>query len=114
MAVADLGSTVVIAGCPVCQDRFLRHCGTFRPVLHHQVTDDYVLMQAMVAAGQGVAVLPGLALAAHQRDDLTTRPLDPPLHRETAVWLPANRTPPPAAHQLLTELTRLAPAVLTS
>jgi molybdate transport repressor ModE-like protein len=112
VAVRDLGSTTVIAGCPVCQERFLHHCGSFRPVLHHQVTDDYVLMQAMVAAGQALAILPTLALAAHQRNDITTRPLDPPLHREIAVWLPTNRTTPPAASQLRTELTRLAPTVL--
>ncbi|MGI5131186.1 LysR family transcriptional regulator [Pseudonocardia sp. CA-107938] len=114
VAVQDLGSTPVLAGCPVCQERFLRHCAreSFRPVLHHQVTDDYVLMQAMVAAGQGVAVLPDLALAAHRRDDITTLPLDPPLDREIAVSLPVGRAGSPAAGRLLDELTRLAPAVL--
>jgi molybdate transport repressor ModE-like protein len=114
VAVTDLDSTV-IAGCPACQERFLRHCAreSFQPTLHHQVTDDYVLMQAMVAAGQGTAVLPGLVLAAHMRDDLTTRPLTPPLHREIAVRLPSRRATPPAAQQLLSDLTRLAPTVLT-
>lgn len=115
VAVRDLGTTTVIAGCPVCQERFLRRCAqeSFRPVLHHQVTDDYVLMQAMVAAGQGVAVLPGLSLAAHRRHAITALPLDPPLHREVAVWLSAKRAVPPSARRLLSELTRLAPTVLT-
>lgn len=115
VAVRDLRNATVIAGCPVCQERFLRHCArkSFRPALHHQVTDDYVLMQAMVAAGQGAAILPNLALTAHRRDDITALPLDPPLHREVAVWLPAARATPPSARQLLSELTRLAPAVLT-
>lgn len=96
----------VIAGCPLCQDRFLRHCARqgIQPALHHQVTDDYVLMQAMVAAGQGIAVLPGLALAAHRRADIVTRELDPPLHREIAVWLADRHTPPEAA-QLLDALS---------
>ncbi|MFC0542437.1 LysR family transcriptional regulator [Kutzneria chonburiensis] len=95
----------VIAGCPLCQDRFLKHCAQqgIRPSLHHQVTDDYVLMQAMVAAGQGIAVLPGLALAAHRRDDIVTRELDPPLHRVIAVWL-ADRHIPAEAAQLLDAL----------
>jgi molybdate transport repressor ModE-like protein len=115
VAVTNLGSATFIAGCPVCQERFLRYCArqSFRPALHHQVTDDYVLMQAMVAAGQGTAILPSLALVAHQRHDITALPLDPPLHREIAVWLPAKRATPPSARQLLSELTRLAPTVLT-
>lgn len=114
VAVRDLGEATVIAGCPVCRERFLRHCAreSVRPALHHQVTDDYLLMQAMVAAGQGVAILPGLALAAHRRPDLVTLPLDPPLHREVAVWLPAPRSVPPSARQLLDALARLAPTVL--
>lgn len=115
VTVKDLGSATVIAGCPVCQERFIRHCArqVFRPALHHQVTDDYVLMQAMVAAGQGAAILPGLALAAHRRDEIIALPLDPPLHREVAVWLPSKRPTAPSAQQLLSALTQLAPAALT-
>jgi molybdate transport repressor ModE-like protein len=115
VAVRDLRDTAVIAGCPVCQARFLRHCAreSVHPELHHQVTDDHVLMQAMVAAGQGVAVLPGLALAAHRRPDVVALPLDPPLHREVAVRIPAQRPAPPAAHHLLDALTRLAPTTLS-
>ncbi|MBB5897016.1 LysR family transcriptional regulator [Kutzneria kofuensis] len=107
LAISDLRTATVIAGCPLCQERFVRHCAreSFRPVLHHQVTDDYVLMQAMVAAGQGIAILPGLTLSAHRRDDIVTMPLDPPLHREIAVWLPPERHTPPAARQLLDALS---------
>jgi molybdate transport repressor ModE-like protein len=103
----ELRTAPIIAGCPLCQARFLKHCArqSIRPVLHHQVTDDYVLMQAMVAAGQGIAVLPGLALAAHRRDDIVTRELDPPLHREIAVWVPPDRAIPPEARQLLDALS---------
>ncbi|SMC85523.1 LysR family transcriptional regulator [Kibdelosporangium aridum] len=114
IAVQDFGSTTVIAGCPVCQERFVRHCAreSFRPVLHHQVTDDYVLMQAMVAAGQGVAILPGLSLAAHRRPDIVVLPLAPPLYREVAVSLPAKRAIPASAQDLLNALTRLASTAL--
>ena len=110
VAVKDLDTATVIAGCPVCQERFIRHCAreSVRPTLHHQVTDDYVLMQAMVAAGQGAAILPELSLAAHRRRDITVLPLYPSLHREIAVWLPAKRPDPPSAQQLLDELTRWA------
>ncbi|HEY0495048.1 MAG TPA: LysR family transcriptional regulator [Kutzneria sp.] len=104
--LTELRDATVIAGCPLCQARFLGHCARhgIQPALHHQVTDDYVLMQAMVAAGQGIAVLPGLSLAAHRRDDIVVRELDPPLHREIAVWLP-NRATPPEARQLLDALS---------
>lgn len=105
IALDDLRAATIIAGCPLCQARFVNHCQSFRPTLHHQVTDDYVLMQAMVAAGQGIAVLPGLALAAHRRADIVTRELNPPLHREIAVWLPSDRATPPEARRLLDALS---------
>ncbi|WP_432544065.1 LysR family transcriptional regulator [Kineococcus sp. SYSU DK002] len=85
--LAALGGTDVLAGCPTCRARWERHCARsgVRTRLHHQVTDDYVLMQAMVAAGQGLAVLPELALTAHRRPGLAALPLDPPTGRDLAV-----------------------------
>lgn len=85
--IEALAHEVVIAGCPTCQARFVdaAHAVGIEPELHHQVTDDYVLMQAMVAAGQGVAVLPELALRAHHRDDVMARPLSPAMTRRTVL-----------------------------
>ncbi|NAZ75489.1 LysR family transcriptional regulator [Kineococcus sp. T13] len=85
--LAALEDATVLAGCPTCRARWERHCARsgVRTRLHHQVTDDHVLMQAMVAAGQGAAVLPGLALSAHRRPDVVALPLDPPLGRDLAV-----------------------------
>ncbi|GAB3965326.1 hypothetical protein GCM10027615_09970 [Plantactinospora veratri] len=34
------------------------------------LSDDMVVVQALVAAGTGVAILPGLALQAHRRPDI--------------------------------------------
>ncbi len=39
------------------------------------VADNFVSMQALVARGLGVAVIPGLALAAHRHTGVVTRPL---------------------------------------
>lgn len=53
-----------IAGCERCRAYLLSACD-FTPDIRFE-TDDYVAVQALVAAGIGVSVLPGLALRAHQ------------------------------------------------
>ena len=54
-----------IAGCERCQDVLIRLCRAagFTPEIA-VTTDDYVAAQALVAAGLGTAILPGLALRA--------------------------------------------------
>jgi DNA-binding transcriptional LysR family regulator len=56
-----------IAGCERCRADLLRRCDAagFVPDIAF-TTDDYVAVQRLVAAGVGVATLPGLALAAHR------------------------------------------------
>lgn len=60
-----------IAGCARCRAHLLRLCADagFEPRISF-TTDDYVAVQAMVAAGLGVAVLPRLALSAHRHPDV--------------------------------------------
>ncbi len=52
-------------------------------------SDDYFAIQGLVAAGMGVALVPGLALAS-TRDDVAVRPLRgrPPYRRIGAVFAP--------------------------
>ena len=60
-----------IGGCQRCQDELLavcRHEG-FTPRIA-LLSDDMVVVQSLVAAGIGVAILPGLALQAHRRPDV--------------------------------------------
>ncbi|WP_326599365.1 LysR family transcriptional regulator [Streptomyces sp. NBC_01803] len=56
-----------IAGCERCRTHLAALCerAGFAPRITFE-TDDYVAVQALVAAGLGVGVLPGLALAAHR------------------------------------------------
>ncbi|MQA11189.1 MAG: LysR family transcriptional regulator [Pseudonocardiaceae bacterium] len=56
-----------IAGCERCRAHLLSACGRagFTPIVEFE-TDDYVAVQALVAAGLGVSTLPGLALAANR------------------------------------------------
>ncbi|WP_284582014.1 LysR family transcriptional regulator [Streptomyces sp. 2P-4] len=55
-----------IAGCERCRTHLLSACAQrgFTPAIAFE-TDDYVAVQALVAAGLGVSTLPGLALRAH-------------------------------------------------
>jgi DNA-binding transcriptional LysR family regulator len=56
-----------IAGCDRCRSHLLDVCARegFAPRVTSS-TDDMVLMQALVAAGMGVTIIPGLALRAHR------------------------------------------------
>lgn len=56
-----------IAGCERCRAHLVAVCerAGFTPRITFE-TDDYVAVQALVADGLGVSVLPGLALAAHR------------------------------------------------
>src|SRR6478735_7926341 len=60
-SLAALRDATWIAGCERCR-------------IHH-TSDDMVVMQALVAAGLGVATLPGLALRSHRADGIVASEL---------------------------------------
>ncbi|MGH1553280.1 LysR substrate-binding domain-containing protein [Streptomyces sp. L7] len=61
-----------IAGCERCREHLVAACGRagFEPVVEFE-TDDYVAVQALVAAGLGVSLLPGLTLLANLRSGVS-------------------------------------------
>ena len=65
--IANHRDSAWIGGCERCQDELLTVCrrSGFAPRIAF-VSDDMVVMQALVAAGMGVTMLPGLALQAHR------------------------------------------------
>jgi DNA-binding transcriptional LysR family regulator len=65
-----------IAGCERCRSYLVRQCEAagFTPKIAF-TTDDYVAVQALVAAGLGVTTLPGLCLRAARHSGLATAPL---------------------------------------
>nr|AZF85916.1 LysR family transcriptional regulator [Catenulispora sp.] len=65
--IADHRDSPWIGGCERCQDELLTVCrrAGVTPRIT-SVSDDTVVMQALVAAGMGVTMLPGLALRAHR------------------------------------------------
>lgn len=74
--LADLAGARWIAGCERCRSSLVRRCAAagFTPSIAF-TTDDYVAVQALVAAGLGVTILPDLALRAHRSAGVRTVPL---------------------------------------
>ena len=70
-----------IAGCDRCRANLLRQCALagFTPKIAF-TTDDYVAVQALVAADLGVSTLPALCLRAARHPGIRTMPL-PGAHR---------------------------------
>jgi DNA-binding transcriptional LysR family regulator len=74
--LADLHDATWIAGCERCRSHLLSICSEegFEPRIGY-TSDDMVVMQALVAAGLGVATLPGLALRAHRAEGVVASEL---------------------------------------
>ncbi|MED7951815.1 MULTISPECIES: LysR substrate-binding domain-containing protein [unclassified Streptomyces] len=71
--LAELASEQWIAGCPQCRGHLVELCAGagFEPRIDF-ATDDYPAVVGLVAAGLGVAVLPGLALQSVRPDGVVT------------------------------------------
>src|SRR5918997_32094 len=90
--------------CP-CSMMVTRACSQagFEPRIAFE-SDDYLMLQGLVASGVGVALMPDLALAA-TRDDIVTKSLgaEAPVRQVFAATLPGAH-PPPAPAAMLTVL----------
>jgi DNA-binding transcriptional LysR family regulator len=71
--LARLSDQRWIAGCDRCREHLLRQCASagFTPRIAF-TTDDFVAAQALVTAGLGVTLLPGLALRAARNPGVRT------------------------------------------
>ena len=69
--LAALADADWIGGCVRCRSHLVACCEAsgFSPTLRH-TTDDYVVVQNLVARGLGVTVLPASALAAYRHPDV--------------------------------------------
>ena len=68
-------------------------------------------VQALVAGGLGVTLLPSLALAAVRRDDVAVRAVAGEPGRTVEVVLPLAERHPPAVIAMLASLTEAAAAL---
>src|SRR5512132_2202324 len=74
--LATLSGATWIAGCERCRSHLLSLCADegFEPRIGY-TSDDMVVIPALVAAGLGVATLPGLALRAHHNEGIVASEL---------------------------------------
>ena len=96
-----------IAGCDRCRANLLRQCALagFTPKIAF-TTDDYVAVQALVAADLGVSTLPALCLRAARHPGIRTAPL--PGVRRYVFAVRYGDPPDPPAVNLLMEVLRAA------
>ena len=96
-----------IAGCDRCRANLLRQCALagFTPKIAF-TTDDYVAVQALVAADLGVSTLPALCLRAARHPGIRTVPL--PGARRYVFAVRYGNPPDPPAVNLLIEVLRAA------
>lgn len=74
LSLADLADAEWVAGCPRCRAHLVattRRAG-FEPRISHS-TDDYVVVQSLVAQGLAVSSLPRIALEAYRSPDVVVR-----------------------------------------
>jgi DNA-binding transcriptional LysR family regulator len=99
-----------IAGCDRCRSCLLRQCAQagFVPKIAF-TTDDYVAVQALVAAGLGVTTLPSLALRAARHPGICATPL-PGARRHVFAMTYGEPPDPPATVRLIEVLASSAAA----
>jgi DNA-binding transcriptional LysR family regulator len=97
-----------ISGCERCRGYLLRQCAAagFTPRIAFS-TDDFVAVQALVAAGLGVTTLPGLALRAVRHPGVAALPLAG-ARRHVFALTYGNPPDPPASTRLIDALAQTA------
>ncbi len=106
--LADYARHRWIAGCDRCRANLLRQCALagFTPKIAF-TTDDYIAVQALVAAGLGVSTLPALCLRAARHPGIRTVPL-PDAHRYILAVRYGDPPDPPAVTVLMEALRAVA------
>jgi DNA-binding transcriptional LysR family regulator len=102
--LAALGGATWIAGCERCSSHMVAMCEAagFEPRIGYS-SDDMVVMQALVAAGLGVATQTGLALRAHGIEGVIATEL-PGSHRHIHAATYGDPPDPPATAAVLDAL----------
>ena len=109
-ALADYADGRWIGGCERCRSYLVWQCelAGFSPKIAF-TTDDFVAVQALVAAGLGITTLPGLALRAARHPGIQAAPL-PGSHRQVLAITYGEAPEPPAVARLLDVLSVTAGA----
>ena len=97
-SLAEYRDSPWIAGCERCRAHLIDECehAGFTPRITY-TTDDMVLMQALVAAGLGVTMIPELALRSHHAPGVTPTEIPSSTRRVYAATYGAPPDPPATA-----------------
>lgn len=108
--LSDLADADWIGGCVRCRGHLVERCTAagFAPAIRH-TTDDYVVVQNLVARGLGVTVLPASALHAYRHPDVQVQDLPELGRRHLGLAHRPGAEIVPATAALITEIR----AVLT-
>ena len=100
-----------IAGCERCRVNLLGQCerAGFSPKIAF-TTDDYLAVQALVAAGLGVATLPDLALRSARHPGITATPIEGARRHVLAMTYGEPPDPPVTARLIEVLLAAAAPS----
>jgi DNA-binding transcriptional LysR family regulator len=98
-----------IAGCERCRQHLVARCrdAGFEPRLTHE-SDDYVVVQNLVARGLGITVLPRLALQAFRHPEVVVRPLASFGERHVGIVHRPGAGEVPATSALMSQLATAA------
>ncbi|MFJ6214406.1 LysR substrate-binding domain-containing protein [Streptomyces sp. NPDC092296] len=109
VGLVELAGEQWIAGCPQCRGHLVELCrrAGFEPSIDF-ATDDYPAVVGLVAAGLGVAVLPGLALESVRHTGVAVVELTPPAARQVVALTLPDLAGVPAVELMLDRLTRVA------
>jgi DNA-binding transcriptional LysR family regulator len=112
--LAGLRDATWIAGCDRCRSHLLSLCAGegYEPRIGY-ISDDMVVMQALVAAGLGVTTIPGLALRAHRAEGIVASEL-PGSRRHVYAATYGEPPDPPATAALLAALAEAARSATSS
>ncbi|MFD7297741.1 LysR substrate-binding domain-containing protein [Streptomyces sp. NPDC059897] len=109
VGLEELAAERWIAGCRRCRGHFLAACARagFAPDIAF-TTDDTLAVQVLVAAGAGIALVPGTALPLLRHTEVVARPLTPALGRRVSAFVLAGHETAPVTALLLRTLSEAA------
>ena len=107
--LATFAAAEWIGGCLRCRGHLVACCRAagFEPSIRH-TSDDYVVVQNLVARGLGVTLLPASALAAHRHTGVRVVPLPALGRRHVGVVHRLGAETVPATAALVAQLVRVA------
>ncbi|WP_425837256.1 LysR family transcriptional regulator [Streptomyces fractus] len=98
-----------IAGCRRCRGHFVDACAEagFAPDIAF-TTDDNLAVQGLVAAGAGVALVPGMTLSLLRHTEVVARPLTSAGVRRVSAFVPEGHESAPVTALMLRTLSEAA------